>query len=100
MDSIKTIPYSFVGSGDVKGFIFTKVASTHHRYLYKVDSGDTDIYFEIFKRKTAPICIDFEKRIYSDTEFKEVYPKSKDFGSWAWTTSSIDKAYEYLIKNN
>lgn len=73
------------GIGEVKGFVFTKIATTQHAYVYEVNSGDSNIHYEVFKRKTAPTCIDFKKRLYSETDVKEYYPKSKDFGAWAWT---------------
>ena len=68
--------------------------------LYKIyDNGYT--YYEVFKRKLTPICIDFEKRIYSDTETKTRYPNNEDFGKWAWCYESFDLArnkYKYLTE--
>jgi len=49
-------------------------------------------WFEVFNTTYVPICIDFEKRIYSETDVKEVYPKSKDFGVWAWTYNNKEEA--------
>jgi len=87
------LPKIFIGKGEVKGFLFNQVSSNKEAYIYKVDNKGV-FYYEVFRRVKTPICIDFEKRIYSDTEFKEVYPKSKQFGISAWSFSSIEKATE------
>jgi hypothetical protein len=94
---ITTIQNQFRGIGEVKGFEFIKIASVHGAYCYEVISNEGNIHYEVFKVKTVPVCIDFEKRIYSQTEFKEIYPKSKDFGVWAWTYSSKEKALAKLV---
>lgn len=39
-------------------------------------------------------------RIFSETEFKDKYPKSKDFGVWAWTFKSYTDAYSKFIELN
>ena len=95
----KELPKEFIGVGRVKNFKFTQFDSNKKVYIYKVQQpNDSKPYFEVFKRKTTPVCIDFANRIYSDEEVKEVYPKGEAFGSWAFTTISEDKAYEYLNK--
>ena len=33
-------------------------------------------------------------KIFSETEFKEIYPKTKDFGIWAWCTTNEQKAIQ------
>lgn len=84
------------GNGEVKGFIFTKKYENDRGYVYEVRTGDRT-HFEVFHKKETPICIDFENRIYSETEKKEVYPKSKDFGVWAWTVNNLEKAIERIV---
>jgi len=77
------------------GFIFEKVKTSSSAYIYKVSCIDHDvIHYEVFLRKTTQICIDFEKRIYSETEFKESYPSNESFGVWAWTYREYQKAIE------
>jgi hypothetical protein len=93
---IKELEEEFIGTGEVTGFKFKKIASTDTRYLYEVSEEDATPHYEVFDRKLVPICIDFENRIYSETEFKEVYPKSKDFGIRAWTFRDLEKAYTKL----
>lgn len=91
---IKTtlLPKEFVGGGEVKGFVFTQVAFTQRAYLYEVRQGGSKVWFEVIRRKTTSLLIDFEKRIYSETEFKEVYPKAHMFGLDGWTYDNLKDA--------
>lgn len=84
----------FVGIGEVKGIIFKKKKKNEHAYIFELtDSGD-NVYYEVFQRNIVPLCIDFEKKVFSETEFKESYPKSNSFGNLAWTTKNYEKAIE------
>lgn len=78
-----------LGTGDVKGATFVKVKESDTAYIYKRD----DKYWEVFKKKEVPVCIDFENRIYSETDTKELYPKKTDFGVWAWFYSIEKNAF-------
>ena len=88
----------FKGKGEVKGFTFTQIYSNEKGYVYKVES-DGAVHFEMFHIKEAPICVDFKKRIYSETETKEVYPNSKNFGIWAWSVNSVEEGINCLSLN-
>lgn len=83
MITLKCLDKEFIGTGEVSGLIYRQIHSSTSAYLYEVSRDGIIVCFEVFERKNSPICIDFEKRIYSETEFKETYPKSKDFGVWA-----------------
>lgn len=80
-----------------KGNGFTQVYKTENHYVYKVKILGKN-HFEVFEIKTTPVCIDFEKKVYSDIDKKEIYPKDKDFGTWAWCFCSIDKAMDFINK--
>lgn len=84
------------GKGESKGFLFTKEHETDQGYVYKVDTG-TSQHYEVFYKRSTPVCLDFENRVYSKTETKELYPKSKDFGKTAWTYYDRNKAIKRLI---
>lgn len=84
----------FEGKGSVKGITFSQVDESDATYVYYRNDG----YYEVFLKKTTPICIDFEKRIYSETELKELYPKDKDFGSWGWCFKDKNKAWKHQVK--
>lgn len=86
--TINKLPETFIGGGEVSGFLFEKVKEDDKTYTYKVTSEGRS-WYEHFLKKTAAVCVDFNKRIYSETEFSERYPKSNAFGAWAWTKMSI-----------
>ena len=90
MKNIKRLSLEILGRGEVKGVYFFQIKCSEFAYIYKCFGTNT--YFEVFKRKNSPICIDFEKRIYSEIDFKDVYPKAKDFGEWAWTCLDMESA--------
>ena len=69
---IDKLPLKFDGKGEVKGYSFEQVMETDSGYAYRV-SDESSTHYEVFKKKTTFKCIDFEKRIFSDTEKKEVY---------------------------
>jgi len=94
LEDLKLLEYEFIGTGEVKGSKFTQIHNCRNAYLYKVEPIEGKVHFEVFKRKNVAICIDFENHVYSDTEFKEIYPNSKDFGVWAWTYNSYDLALD------
>ena len=85
-----------VGVGEVKETVFTQVYENEKGYIYQASSSEGTPYFDVFKKKLVPKCIDFEKRIYSETEFKESYPKSGDFGVWAWTVERLEQGINKL----
>jgi hypothetical protein len=58
----------FTGKGEVKGFKFKRVYESETAYIYRVTFLSKS-WFEVFKRTTTPICIDFANKIFSETEF-------------------------------
>ncbi len=88
---IDKLPDSFVGTGEVKHFLFTKLAESITAYLFKVQFEESE-HYEVMKRLVTPICLDFEKKIYSETHFKEYYPKSNSFGTNAWSFYTQEEA--------
>lgn len=95
--TLQKLPETVTGTREVKGTDFLRVYENEKGYIYKALS-ESKPYFEVFKKKSTPLCVDFEKRIYSETEFKEVYPKDKDFGVWAWTVESLEQGINKLGK--
>lgn len=92
---IQELESNFIGKGEVKGFRFEKLRQTKDGYIYQVIS-DEKRHYEVFRKKVTPVCINFEKREYSETDFKVKYPKSRDFGVSAWCVSSLKRADEKL----
>ena len=94
---LKQLDKEFEGTGDMKGFHFRQVASNDKGYVYSVESDGVTNY-EVFKKETVKLCLDFANRVYSETDRKEKYPKSDSFGINAWCTNSLKKATDILEK--
>ena len=93
----------FVGVAEVRGINFKQIDANKQAFLYSRWEDGGNISFEVFLRKLTPMCIDFDNRIYSEVDFKELYPKSKDFGVWAWSYMSLEKAedkFQQLTNGN
>lgn len=88
---------SFIGAGDpikseIGGFLFEQVEMSERAYIYSVAINDKVTHFEVFKRLSYPVCIDFETKVYSETERKEAYPRAGAFGVTAWTFKNLNSA--------
>lgn len=88
---IEHLPIEFVGTGEVKGFIFKQINSNDKAYIYEVNV-DGVIHYEVIERIVVAKCLDFELKIFSKSEFKETYPKANAFGISAWTFKDITNA--------
>ena len=88
---IQELPQSFEGTGEVNGDSFKQILKTDTHYIFERVYEEIR-HFEVFERKHSPICLNFAKREYSEVDFKEIYPKSKDFGIWAWCCNDLDRA--------
>lgn len=94
MINITKLENKITGTGEVKGFIFEKVLELDNVYIYKkLDDETNEFYdYEVFAKKITPIYIDFDNKIFSETEFKEMYPKSSQFGLSAYSYKSYENA--------
>lgn len=92
--NIDKLPEEFIGTSTTKGWSFTRVYESDTLYCYSVNTG-SGIHYEVFMRKITPKCIDFANRIYSESEFKEIYPKDEDFGKWGWTINHISELRKF-----
>ena len=80
---VKALENEIKGFGSKKGMLFRQIHSSVGAYLYEIKDNGL-IHYETFKRRKTALCVSFEKREYSETEFKEKYPRDNDFGKWAW----------------
>lgn len=87
------LPLEFIGTGEVAGFRFVQIASSAPAYIYEVtrEVGAKPQY-EVIRRISTAKCIDFGAKIYSQTEFKEIYPKANQFGKTAWAFVTKEEA--------
>ncbi|MBU0476141.1 MAG: hypothetical protein KKF62_18495 [Bacteroidetes bacterium] len=89
----KELNQEFDGIGEVRGYLFKQILKKPKAYLYEVTNQETDQkHYEIFKRTISKLY-DFgaKERI---EEKAVVYPKSKSFGIWAWTSKDFIKAVD------
>ena len=93
--TIQKLEKSFIGIGEIKGFEFNQLISTPNAYLYSVKNNGTT-YYEVIVKKTSKVCLNFDTREYSDTEYKELYPKAKDFGVLAWSYGTKQRGIKKL----
>ena len=78
---IKQLQTTFIGKGQVKGFIFTQLKKSKYGYLYEVKTPYST-HYEVFKHKV-------------NIQFNCIsYPSDKSFGFWAWCCPTLERAIE------
>jgi hypothetical protein len=90
---INRLPKTFIGTGEVKNFIFKQIKDSSTSYIYQINNKD-EIHYEVILKRDARLCINFIDKVFSEDESKEIYPKSTKFGLYAWTYRDLDKAIE------
>ena len=88
MKIIENLPQQFIGKGEVKDFVFTKIKESDKAFVYEVDSGCSKNHYEVFRKKAKTNSVRY------------CYPTSKAFGGWAWCPSSLKKALEIFEELN
>lgn len=84
---VKPLNETFIGIGEVKGYMFTQLEKSDKAYVYEVSSADAK-HYEVFKHK-------INKR-YSCVS----YPTSNGFGIWSWTFMTLAAALEKFNQLN
>ena len=87
----------FIGGGETRGFTYSQVKSSERAFLYRV-SSEEDSWFEIFERKVQQEGDVVRMGVNIHHICKELYPNSKSFGVWAWTTSNPTRAEELFSR--
>lgn len=82
MKNIKRLPHQFKGTGEVKGYSFTKIEESKKVFIYEKESTTGNLSYEVFEKR-------INRRFLSQR-----YPKSHDFGVWAWEYLSFDCAFK------
>lgn len=84
----------FIGKGAVKGMVFSLLQETSNGFLYSVED-EGRVHYEVFKRVERPKLLDWDTKEISEEKYP-VYPRTEDFGKWAWSYSSLEKAVSRL----
>ena len=84
---MKELQTTFIGRGEVKGFLFRQIERTERAYIYEVSHPDVKKpHYEVFRRR-------------ENDRFGAVsYPKANAFGIWAWTYFTLAEAREKLAE--
>ena len=94
--NIEPLKQNFVGTGEVKGFVFDLIKETDLGFIYKITTSSNKSHYEITKKDLAAKSLDFKNRIFSTTDFKYTMPRSYNFGLLCWTAITMDRAIEIL----
>ena len=88
----------FIGTGEVRGFEFTKIKENEYAFVYKVSYTNEDsisrYWYEVFEKRVSKEAVIEKEGVQINLEEKETYPKSNSFGKWAWTCGTLDKALD------
>lgn len=98
MDIIE-LPLEFIGIGEVKGDLFKQRNRSPKAYIYERKASDSDYTtYEIFKRKVSKESDAVMNGVNVHFEAKVKYPRSEDFGVWAWYYDKYDDAVAKFIE--
>ena len=88
----------FIGTGEVRGFEFSKIKENEYAFVYKVsytnEDGVSKYWYEVFEKRVSKEAVIEKEGVQINLEEKETYPKSNSFGKWAWTCVTLDKALD------
>jgi hypothetical protein len=90
---MKELELLFEGTGEVKNVTFKQLDKSDKGYFYELtDKEDNSKRWEVFhhrEQKEADVVFD---GVSSHYEAKVRYPKSTNFGDWAWCFTNYDLA--------
>ena len=94
---MKELPIEFIGTGDVKDDVFKLINKSPKAYIYTRKNFDT-ISYEVFQRKESKESDAIMNGVSVHFEAKVKYPRSEDFGVWAWYYDKYDDAMTKFIE--
>jgi hypothetical protein len=79
---MKPLQIEFDGTGEVRGMHFKQIKSSNKAYIYEIYDESTSNHYEVFLHR-------------ENTRFGTIsYPKSNNFGIWAWSCSTLKRALQ------
>jgi hypothetical protein len=89
---MKELEKEFIGTGEVRGWKFKQIACSPYALVSEVTTFEGSRHYETFERKESKNSdyVIVGKCIHKEAKIK--YPKSKDFGVWAWCIRDYGKA--------
>lgn len=86
INEVRKLEDEIRGTGDMKHTVFTKIFEGKRCYMYKA------MGYEVFLKRTVQCCDWIDDKPIPNGQYKERYPKSEDFGKWAWCYKNYDNA--------
>ena len=89
---MKELEIEFKGTGEVSNFTFKQIASSAWGYVYEISDENNNRHYETFEKKEqqkrestiAGMKVSFDEKV--------LYPKSANFGVWAWCYTNKESA--------
>lgn len=97
---MKELEKQFDGSGDCAGFKMVQLLHTDKAYLYETVDEFGVISYEVFERRESKDATFVRDGIEIIAEAKVKYPKTQDFGNWAFCFRDLEKAKVKFIELN
>ena len=98
---MKELDTEFQGTGEVSNFTFKQIASSERAYVYEISDVNNNRHYETFERRIRQKSETVIAGRNVSFDEKVLYPKSGNFGDWAWCFMSKESAmrqYEELNK--
>jgi hypothetical protein len=95
---MKELEKEFDGSGDCVGFKMTQLLKTDKAYLYDTTDEFGVVSYEVFERRESKDATFVRDGIEIIAEAKVKYPKSHEFGLWAFCFRDLEKAKAKLVE--
>jgi hypothetical protein len=90
----------FIGTGEVAGSMFTQLCASPYAYVYEITALNSKPHYEVFKRKECQESETVVRGIKVQFTAKVLYPRSNDFGEWAWSPRTLSEAMKYFDQLN
>ena len=92
IDNIIQLKKEFTRYSGGQPFEHKQVYHNNGWYIYKI----TAYNYEVFKENVVQ-CVDYiDNKITPSNRYKVKYPDDEDFGFWAWSVNSFDRALQYV----
>ncbi len=89
-EKIKNLNKSFLGKGNMRSWIFSRILVSDTAYVYLLRSENEEQHWEVVKRKVFTKYKHSKKGIVA-VRF-EKYPETKDFGVYGWCMDNYKSA--------
>ena len=97
---MKELAKEIDGKGDMVGYKLVQLLKTDKAYLYETSDEFGVVSYEVFERRESKDATFIRDGIEIISEAKVRYPKTQDFGVWAFCFRDLEQAKEKFIELN